>query len=294
VALPAGDVGLSVTRRLYLQVLGVRDGSPAAKAGIQAGDYIRQIDSTPTRDMSAVTGTRMLRGQPSSKVSLTVLRGNVLDPHVFDLVREAASGDPVKTSMVDGVARVKIVSFGPNTATALASAFGQLEKSKTPAAVIDLRGVADGSPEDGVKAARLFVKTGTLAVRQVRRGEPVKTTAAPGDGAIALPVVLLTSFGTSNAAEVFAAALSGNDRAEIVGEPTAGIAAVQKLVKLPRGYGLWLTYERYMTVDGTNPLHERGLQPAVFASNPPVGFDELPPSTDAALAKAVEHAKSKR
>lgn len=291
---PAGDLGLTVMRQFYLRVLGVRDGSPAARAGIQTGDYIRQIDATPTRDMSAFTGMRLLRGTPNSKVSLTVIRGNALDPHVFDLVREVPSGDAVKTSMVDGVARVRIVSFGPNTATALASAFAQLEKSKTPAAVIDLRGVADGSPEDGVKAAKLFVKTGTIAVRQVRRGEPIRTTAAEGDGAVTMPIVLLTSLGTSNAAEVFAAALSGNGRAELVGEPTAGMAAIQRLVKLPRGYGLWLTQERYMTVDGANPLHERGLQPEVVASNPPVGFDELPPTTDAALTKAVERAKSKR
>ena len=148
--------------------------------------------------------------------------------------------------------------------------------------------------DDGVKAARLFVKTGTVAVRAGRTPGLLKINAAPNDGAITLPVVLLVSNGTSNAAEVFCAALAGNKRADLVGEPTAGIAALQKLVKLTQGYGLWLTYERYMTVDGKDPIHERGLMPDVPIQNPLIGFDELPSTTDPPLAKAVERLKSKR
>ena len=292
--MPAGDIGLVVTRQFYLRVLGVRDGSPAARAGLQTGDYVRMIDGKPTRDMSGVTGMRLFRGQPGSKVSITVIRGNTADPHNFDLVREALNGEVVRTSMVDGVARVRVSSFGAGTAAALTAAFDTLGKSKTPGAVLDLRGVADGTPEDGIKAARLFVKTGTLAVLASRAPEPVKTAAAAGDGAIVLPVVLLVSNGTANAAEVFAAALAGNGRADLVGEPTAGVAAVQKLVKLPEAYGLWLTYERYMTVDGAQPIHERGLPPKVAIQNPVIGFDELPPATDGPLAKAVEYLKAKK
>jgi carboxyl-terminal processing protease len=292
--LPAGDIGLVVTRQFYLRVLGVRDGSPAAKAGLQSGDYVRMIDGKPTRDMSGVMGMRLFRGQPGTKVSVTVIRGNTADPHNFDLVREALNGDVVSTSTVDGVARVRVSSFGARTADALAAAFAGLAKSKAPGAVIDLRGVADGLPEDGIKAARLFVKAGTLAVRAGRDTPPIKVDAATGDGAIGMPVVLLVSNGTANAAEVFTAALGGNDRAELVGEPTAGVAATQKLVGLPDGYGLWLTYERDMTIDGKTPVHGRGLMPAVLIQNPVPGFDELPPTTDAPLAKAIERLKAKK
>ena len=293
-AQPAGDVGLAVTRQFYLRVLGVRDGSPAARAGLQSGDFVRMIDNTPTRDMSGVTGARLLRGAPGSKVSVTVIRGNPADPHTFQLVREALSGDLVRTTTVDGVGHVRVTSFAAGTADALRAAFDGLATSKATGAVIDLRGVSDGTPDDGIKAARLFVKSGTLAVRAGKSGAPVKIAAAEGDGAVTLPVVLLVSNGTANAAEVFSAALSGNQRADLVGEPTAGVAALQKLVRLPQGYGLWLTYERMMTVDGKDPIHERGLMPAVAIQNPLVGFDELPPTTDAPMAKAVERLKSKR
>lgn len=292
--LPTADTGLVVTRQFYLRVLGVRDGSPAARAGLQTGDLVRMIDGKPTRDMSSHMGMRLLRGEPGSKVSVVVLRGNPGDPHAFELVREVPQGDIVRTTMVDGVARVRVTRFTSATDDALRTAFAELDKNRVPGAVLDLRGVADGTPEDGVSAARLFVKTGTLGVRAGRTGEPAKVAAAPGDGAIALPVVLLVSNGTSNAAEVFAAALSGNKRAELVGEPTAGVAAHQKLVKLPQGYGLWITYERYMTVDGAHSIHERGLPPTVAIQNPVPGFDELPTTVDPPLAKAVERLKSKR
>jgi carboxyl-terminal processing protease len=292
--LPAGDVGLMVERQFYLRVMGVRDGSPAARAGLQSGDYVRMIDTKPTRDMSAFTGRRLLRGAPGTKVSLTIIRGNTADPHTFELTREAPSGPSASSRMVGDVAHVRISTFDATVPDTLRTIFKTLEASRPAGAVIDLRGVADNDLEAGIAAARPFVKTGTIAVKALRKGEPIKTDAGSGDGSITMPVVLLVSNGTANAAEVFAAALQGNKRADLVGEPTAGLAGVQRLVKLPQGYGLWLTSERYLTVDGANPIHERGLMPTLAVAIPVVAFDELPPTTDVPLEKAIAHLKSKR
>jgi carboxyl-terminal processing protease len=77
----AADVGLEVTRQYYLRVVSVRDGSPAAKAGLRTGDYVRAIDGRATRDMSALEGNRLLRGASGTKVSLLVIRGNAAEPH---------------------------------------------------------------------------------------------------------------------------------------------------------------------------------------------------------------------
>jgi carboxyl-terminal processing protease len=138
----------------------------------------------------------------------------------------------------------------------------------------------------------LFVKTGTLAVREAR-GEAKQTTEAkPGDGAIALPVLLLTTNGTSQAAEVFAAALVENDRAKAVGERTLGRAAAQKLVKLPDGSGLWLTYARWLGPKGT-AIHGTGLVPAVPVSEPDVDFGVPVATEDPILEKALETATGK-
>jgi len=288
-ALPAGDVGLVVSRQFYLRVVGVRDGSPAARAGLRTNDFIRGIDNKPTREVSAFTGARLLRGAPGSKVELTVLRGNAVDPHVVTLVREVPAGANVTTTVLpSGVAVVRVTSFSEGTATALGTAIDALPKTGISGLVIDLRSTADGPLTEGIAAARLFVKSGTLAIRDERSQPRATTEAVAGDGRITLPVVLLVSNGTAGAAEVFAAALNGNKRADLVGEPTAGLAGVQRLVPLSEGSGLWMTYARYLAMDG-DPIHERGLRPTVPVESPSVAFDAVPPATDDMLAKAIEH-----
>jgi carboxyl-terminal processing protease len=294
-ALPAADVGLIVTRQFYLRVVGVRDGSPAAAAGLRTGDFIRGIDGKPTRELSAFAGTRLLHGEPGSKVQLTVIRGNAAEPRVFDLVRQVAKG-PLVTSkrLPGGEGYVRVTSFDKGAAAALRKDVDSLRQAGAPGIVIDLRGTADGPASEGIVAARFFVKTGTLATLAGRTPEQrTVTTAGAGDGAVTTPVVLLISNGTANAAELFASALWANERADLVGEPTAGLAAAQHLVKLPEGRGLWLTYERYLTPDG-EPIHERGLRPTVGVEEPSVDFDEAPPTTDDALAKAIDRLKAKK
>lgn len=290
---PPAGVGLVVTRQFYLRVVGVRDGSPAARAGLRTGDFIRAVDGKPTRDMSAWTGTHLLGGAPGSKVQLVVIRGNPADQHVIDLVREAPAGDLVTSKrLAGGAGYVRVASFGAGAAAALRRQVDALQKAGAPGVVIDLRRTAEGDLDEGIAAARHFVKSGTLATRAGRGPDRTVTSAAPGDGAVTLPVVVLVSNGTAGAAELFAAALSGNSRAELVGEPTAGIAGVQRLVKLPEDQGLWMTFARYLTVDGDS-IHERGLRPAVGVEEPSVAFGENPPATDDALNKAVARLKPK-
>lgn len=290
-ALPAGDVGLVVSRQFYLRIVGVRDGSPAHRAGLRTNDFIRGIDNKPTREVSAFTGMRLLRGAPGSTVELTVLRGNAAEPHVVKLTREVIKSDAVTTTRrADGKAVVRVTSFAPGTAAALGAAVSNLQKSGATGVVLDLRATADGPNSEGIAAARWFVKSGSLAIRSARDKEREVTAAAPGDGTVTLPVVLLVSNGTAGAAEVFAAALNGNGRGDLVGEPTAGLAAEQRLVALPEGRGLWMTYARYLASDG-EPIHGRGLRPTVAVESPSIGFDDAPPATDEMLAKALERLK---
>jgi carboxyl-terminal processing protease len=114
-----------------------------------------------------------------------------------------------------------------------------------------------------------------------------------GDGAIALPITLLVDNGTSGAAELFASALLGNKRADLIGEHTIGRAATQKLIKLPDGSGLWLTTTRYLTPSGS-PLHERGLEPSVAVEEPDVDFGQPAPTDDPILDKALEQFTQKK
>ncbi|NUR56147.1 MAG: PDZ domain-containing protein [Acidobacteria bacterium] len=287
-----GDVGVELTRQYYLRVIAARDGSPAAKAGLQTGDYVRAIDGKPTRDLSVFEGMRMLRGAPGSKVTLTVIRGNAAEPHQIELVREKTPTTALVAGRLIGtdVGYIRVGSFVGDVASRLRSQAQELEKNGATHLVIDLRRAAEGPLDNGLDAARLFVKSGTLALKAGRdeKGAREPISAREGDGAIALPVTLLVTTGTSGAAELFAAALDGNTRADLVGERTLGRAGVQKLVRLPDGRGLWLTYARYLTPDGRT-IQGKGLNPDLAVDEPEaVEIGEAAPAGDPVLDAALQ------
>ena len=295
-AAPAsGGVGLELTRQYYLRVIAARDNSPAARAGLRTGDYIRMIDETPTREMSAWEGMRALRGAPASKVKLTVIRGNAADPHIVELTREA---DPSTTvsgrTAAPGIGYIRVAAIDRDTASHVKTAAADLMKSGAAKLIVDVRRTSSGSPEEGLAIARLFVPSGTLAIRESKGGVREPIVASSSDATISLPTVVLIDTGTSAAAELFASALSGNHRADLIGEHTIGRAAQQKLIKLPDGSGLWLSTLRYLTPSGA-PLHEKGLEPTVAVDEPDVPeFGAPPPTADPILDKAIERLSDKR
>lgn len=298
-ALPEGEVGVELTRSYYLRVIASRDGSPAAKAGLATGDVVRTIDGKATREMSVFEGTRLLRGQPGSKVVLTIIRSNAADPHEVTLVREKAPGAEVSGRMIGDVGYIRVASFRHGVVEGLKSHAAGLSQNGAKALIVDIRRTAEGPIENGIEAARLFVKPGTvqrptLAVKAGREKTDVLETytAKDGDGAVELPLMLLVTTGTSGAAEVFAAALDDNRRADLVGERTLGRAAAQKLVKLPENRGLWLTYARYLTPSG-DAIHGKGLTPDVAVEDPDVEFGAPAPQKDPILDAAIEKLKTK-
>ena len=287
------EVGLDVTRQYYLRVISARDGSPAARAGLRPGDFLRAIDNRPTRDLSAYEGARLLRGAPGSKVSLLVIRGNAADPHVIDLVRERITAPDVTSRMANPTTGyVRLAEFSAETPTRLKQATDALSKAGATRFVIDLRGTARGDLDQGIAAARLFVKEGPLTVRLTRGDQREVISAKSGDGAVTARLALLIDPGSSGPAEVFAAALDGNDRADLIGAGSSGRAARQRLIKLPDQSGIWLTYVRYLT-PGNAPIHEMGLTPDVAVEQPDVEFGSKPPTQDATLQKALDHLAQK-
>jgi carboxyl-terminal processing protease len=287
---PAGaaHVGLELTRQYYLRVIAARDGSPAARAGLTAGDYIRAIDGNSTRDTTVYEGMRLLRGKAGTRVRLTVLRGNAADPHELELIRENVPAAPVKGRIAaPGTGYLRVAEFGAGTADQIKAEVASLSKAGAARLIVDLRGTAFGANESGLSAARLFVAGGALAIRQDRGKAKETISAAAGDGALTLPVALLTDNGTSGAAELFAAALAGHKRATLVGERTLGRAAQQKLVKLPNGSGLLLTHMLFLTPGGA-VIHGKGLTPDVAVEQPSVEFGQVPPTGDPILERAIQ------
>src|SRR5438034_8573129 len=153
-ALPPGGVGLDLTRQYYLRVIAARDNSPAAKAGLRTGDYIRAINDMPTREMSVWEGVRALRGTPGSKVSLTVIRGNAADPHVIALTRENEPASAVTSrSAGPGVGYVRSAAIGRETASRVKSSVEDVVKKGAGKVIVDVRRVSSGSIDEGLAIA---------------------------------------------------------------------------------------------------------------------------------------------
>ena len=292
-SLASGRTGLELTRQYYLRVVAARDGSPAARAGLRPGDYIRAIDGQSTRDTTVYEGLRLLAGKPGTKVTLAVLRGNAAEPHTVELIREELPAALTKGRVVQpGVGLLRVPEFGKATVEQIRNEFANLTKNGVTRLVIDLRATAFGDVETGLAAARLFVPSGTLAFRQERGRAKDPITATPGDGSINVPVALLTDNGTAGAAELFASALTGNKRAALIGERTLGRAARQRLVRLPDGSGLLLTHLLYLTPTEA-VINEKGLAPDVAVEQPDVEFGQPGPAEDATIEKAIEHLRTK-
>jgi len=285
-------VGLELTRRYYVQVVAAREGSPAARAGLVPGDYLREIDGESTRVMSTVRANALLHGAAGSTVNLSIIRENAAEPIDISLIRgDTKSANITSRIVAPGVGYLRIAEFDDTTVSAIQSSISALETQGAARLLIDLRGTATGDFDVGLAMAELFIDGETLAIRETAAGqEPI---ARRESSRIGWPVVLLTNPGTAGAAELFAAALSDAERAETVGTRTAGRASEQNLVRLPDGSGLLLSTTQYLTASGES-IHRQGLTPTVVVQEPPGTLTTtLPqdnvPQDDPILDRALEH-----
>ena len=294
---PDGDVG----HRADAPLLPLRHRRARRLAGAQGGPPhrgLRFARSTASRrgTCRCSKARALLRGKPGSKVTLTIIRGNAADPHEVVLVRDKVAG-PLVTSAVSigtDAAICASSSFSNGVVEELKQAGRRPREGRRQELIIDVRRTAEGPLENGIAAARVFIKSGTLAIK-AGRGKPETrepVTAAAGDGAIDLPCRGARHDRHVGPGGLFVAALNDNDRAELVGERTLGRAGIQKLVKLPEGRGLWLTYARYLTPKG-NPIQGKGLEPDVAVDDPDVEFGAPAPDKDPILDAALERVKRK-
>lgn len=255
-------VGLVVSRRFgYGYVISPLEGSPAELAGIEAGDFIELIDGRPTQEMALWEIRSALHGEPGSTIEISVLRGSMSKREKMTLERANFKAPEPSLELAGPVAIVRVPYFTADTAKQIEAVLGQAKQRGAEKLIVDVRGNADGSVEAAIAAADLFLQKGTIATLTGRRAEERGWTADPAaswDG----EVLVLADSSSSSGAEVFAAALSGNERARVVGTRTYGKAIEQKFVKLPSGGALLVTIGSYAT-PGQQPIRGEGIRPDV-------------------------------
>jgi carboxyl-terminal processing protease len=249
-----------------VRIIAPIDDTPAARAGIKAGDVIVAVDGKPLTPASA-EGQGPLRGEPGSTVKLTVLREGAAKPIDVSVKRETIRIASVRSRMLEpGYAYIRVSAFQADTAADFEKAMATLQAGaggRLRGLVLDLRSNPGGLLTSAVQIADDLLDSG--AIVSTRGRIPVSDTrfsATPGDLMHGAPVAVLVDAGSASASEVLAGALHDNHRARIVGSRTFGKGSVQTVLPLDNGDSVKLTTARYYTPSGKS-IQARGIEPDV-------------------------------
>lgn len=295
------NVGLVLSRRFgYVSVVDSIPGMPAAKAGLRTGDILETIKGISTRDMPLAFAEMLLMGDENSTIDIQVLRAAKPEPEKITLTRvKVAYPQPVLTFGADGVATFAIPSLAGNMKDAVRKGLESANAKGVKKMVVDLRGCATGVPDDGVTLAEWFLASGSIGSVKGQRTDNVNFAADAAKQLWKNDVVLIVNRGTANAAEVFAAAMLENKRAQVVGERTYGSAAHQRALSLDDGGAVILSVGKFYAPNG-KAIQDTGVVPNVPLADTMLAADQDPdgdgipndttdkPKEDALMKKALE------
>ena len=270
-------VGLILSKRPgYVSVVAAIPGSPAAKAGFGTGDMIESIKGIATRDMPLAYADLLLQGEPGVEVNLSVVHVRQVEPQTVKLARASVVLPPVDSTMLaDKVGYINIDALGAAQVRQAAEAIRNLQKNGAAKLVLDLRDCAAGTPEDGIALANLFLDKGRITYLQGQKVARQDFDADPSKAVTAAPLAVLTNRGTASGAEIAAAALQDNKRAQLVGEATYGDSSQLKAITMEDVGAIILSVAKYYSPNG-KAIQDDRVTPALMVAEPEpqVDYDE--------------------
>ncbi|RJQ49324.1 MAG: S41 family peptidase [Desulfobacteraceae bacterium] len=266
-----GGIGIVISlENGLLTVISPIEGTPAYRAGIQAGDKIIKVDGESTQDMELWQAVRKMRGAKGTTVVITIAREGSSKPVEFSLVRDLIPIESVKwLSLKSGFGYVWVTNFRDSSTEDLLKALQVLEKEngKLKGLVLDLRDNPGGLLNQAVEISDLFLNKGEIVSikgRQQRHTKIFKAHAEEKDRLY--PMVVLINGGSASASEIVAGALQDNRRAIILGTTSFGKGSVQTVEPLRDGYGLKFTIARYYTPSGRS-IQAKGIEPDIVVKS---------------------------
>jgi carboxyl-terminal processing protease len=258
------DVGLVLARKFgYVGIVASVPGSPAANAGLVTGDILESINGVSTRDMPLAYAEMLLQGDAASSVEVGVLRFRNPEPQKISLKREMIRYPAVSGRMeADNVGVITVQSLTGGEVRQVATQVRSLEKQGAKRLVLDLRRCAEGDPEKGVELATLFLDKGLIAYSEGQKISRQNYEAKASEAITHLPLAVITNRGTADGAEVAAAALLDDKRAEVIGERTYGDAAIRKPVTMEDGSAVILSVAKFYSPSGKS-IQDNGVTPTV-------------------------------
>ena len=262
------QIGVHISKRYgYATVVSVVPGSPADHAGIVDGDVIEEIGNQSTRVMPLQMINMSLDGQPGSTVRFSVIEPTSATPDAMTLTRAMADYPALRADEYDnsGILYLKPYDLSQSRVDDMLTKLRQVQAAGKQKILLDLRDVTGGNMNSAVQLANAFLKSGTIATLEGQTYPKQTWTAESKNFVTEVPLMVLVNHGTSGPAEIVAAALKDNKRAQLVGDRTFGSGSVQKQIPLPDGAMLFLSVAKYHMPDG-DAIQDKAVTPNVVVA----------------------------
>lgn len=267
----------------FVKVISPIDDTPAARAGVEAGDLIIRLDDTPVKGMSLGEAVKIMRGKVGTKIELTIVRDGEEKPLKITITRDTIQVTAVRARELEpGYAYLRVAQFQNNTGRKLRTEIDKLKSAsdgKLKGIVLDLRNNPGGVLTAAVAVSDAFLTQGLIVYTEGRSSDSEqKFNATPNDIVNGAPIVVLVNGGSASASEIVAGALQDHGRAIIMGSKTFGKGSVQTVLPMKNNAALKLTTARYYTPNG-HSIQARGIIPDIELEN--IRVTEVKPEFEA-------------
>ena len=279
------------TEKGKIQVLAPIKGSPAEKAGIQAGDLILTVDGVDYSADEMTIASNKIKGEEGTTVTIEVLRGT--ETKKYELKREKVKVNQVEGKVLsNNIGYINFTSFDETTADDFKAKFEELNKQGIKSLIIDLRNNGGGIVDQALQIADYVADKDSVLLYEVDKNNKETVKKAKTDPIINMPIIILTIENTASGSEILAGALKDLGKAQTVGTTTYGKGVIQQILKLSDGSGLKVTIEEYQTPN-RNKIHKIGIAPDEEVKLPDSVTNVLnvTESEDTQLQKAIEMLK---
>jgi len=263
-----GGLGIEIGMESgVVKVITPIDDTPAAKAGIKAGDYIVKIGGDQVQGKSLMEAVKLMRGPIGTSIELTIRRKNVKKPLKFKITRKVIEIKSVNSEILGkskNLGYIRLKSFNENSDKQFLDIIKEFEKnSKIEGYILDLRNNPGGLLTQAINITDFFLNDGEIVSTKGRKvSETRRFFAKKGDEIKGKPIIVLINNGSASASEIFAGALKDHKRAIILGENSYGKGSVQSIIPLRNGGGMRLTISKYYLPSGDS-ISEVGVTPDI-------------------------------
>ena len=270
-----GGLGIEVGMESgVVKVISPIDNTPAAKAGIKAGDYIVKINNVQVQGKTLMEAVDLMRGLVDSSIELTVRRRGVKKALIFNITREIIEVQSVKSELIDNnIGYIRLTSFNDNSSQQIKKKIINLNKNKKLVGyILDLRNNPGGLLSQAIKISDYFLENGEIVSTKGRKTEENrKWFAKKGDITNGKSLIVLINYGSASASEIVAGALKDHKRAIILGENSYGKGSVQSIIPLKNKGAIRLTIAKYYLPSGKS-ISKVGVTPDIEVIEEAVDF----------------------